>query len=66
MKNMQITLMFMLAKLAAHVGESAMVKGDVKDTSKEGSHSIDVQGIGRGTGKCPASNSKGAQAPPKQ
>jgi len=51
------------SKLAAHLGESVVVKGDV---SKTGSPSIDVQGIGRGTGKCPASDSKGAQSPPKQ
>ena len=54
------------SKLSAHLGESVLVKGDVKDPSKTGSPSIDVQGIGRGTGKCPASNSTGAQSPPKQ
>jgi hypothetical protein len=53
------------SKLAAHLGESVLVKGDVKDL-KTVSPSIDVQGIGRGTGKCPASDSKGAQSPPKQ
>ena len=51
------------SKLAAHLGEPVLVKGDV---SKTGSPSIDVQGIGRGNGKCPASDSKGAQSPPKQ
>jgi hypothetical protein len=54
------------SKLASHVGESVQVAGAVKDTGKAGNASIDVQGIGRGTGKCPASGSKGAQSPPKQ
>jgi len=54
------------SKLRPHVGESVVVAGDVKDPGKTGSPSIDVQGIGRGTGKCPASDSKGAQSPPKQ
>ena len=49
------------SKLASHVGESVQVLGDVKDAGKAGG-SIDVQGIGRGAGKCPAS----AQSPPKQ
>ena len=53
-------------KLASHVGESVQVKGDVKDADKPGSASIEVQGIGRGTGNCPASGSKDAQPPPKQ
>src|SRR5215467_14524820 len=35
------------SKLASHVGESVNVAGNVK------SNTIDVQGIGRGTGKCP-------------
>jgi hypothetical protein len=48
------------------VGESVVVAGDVKDPGKTGSPSIDVQGIGRGTGKCPGSDSKGSPAPPKQ
>lgn len=49
-------------KLAAHVGESVSVAGTVN-----GKSSIDVQGIGRGTGKCPATGSTtGAQPPPKQ
>jgi len=50
------------SKLAQHVGESVQVAGNVK----AGNSSIDVQGIGRGTGQCPASGSKGAQSPPKQ
>jgi len=49
--------------LASHVGEPVQVKGDVKDAGKAGNASIDVQAIGRGTGKCPTS---GAQPPPKQ
>jgi hypothetical protein len=52
--------------LASHVGESVQVKGDVKDIGKAGNASIDVQGIGRGTGNCPASGSKDKQSPPKQ
>ncbi len=52
------------SKLASHVGESVQVLGDVKDTDKAtGNASINVQGVGRGTGKCPAS---GSQSPPKQ
>ena len=54
------------SKLAQHVGESVQVAGNVKDTGKAGNASIDVQGIGRGTGQCPAKGSKGAQPPPKQ
>jgi len=54
------------SKLAQHVGEAVQVAGNVKDTGKAGNSSIDVQGIGRGTGQCPASGSKGAQSPPKQ
>lgn len=50
------------SKLASHVGESVQVLGDVKDAGKAGAGSIDVQGVGRGTGKCPASS----QSPPKQ
>ena len=50
------------SKLAQHVGESMQVAGNVKETGKAGNASIDVQGIGRGTGKCPVS----AQSPPKQ
>jgi hypothetical protein len=53
------------AKLAQHVGEPVQVAGDV-NSGKAGNASIDVQGIGRGTGKCPASGSSGAQSPPKQ
>jgi len=54
------------SKLAPHVGESVQVAGNVKDTGMAGHASIDVQGIGRGTGQCPANGSKGTQAPPKQ
>jgi len=54
------------SKLASHVGESVQVQGDVKDAGKPGNASIDVQGIGRGTGNCPASGSKDTQPPPKQ
>ncbi len=54
------------SKLASHVGESVQVSGDVKDTGKAGNASIDVQGIGPGTGKCPANGSRGAQSLPKQ
>jgi hypothetical protein len=54
------------SKLASHLGESVQVLGNVKDAGKQGNASIDVQGIGRGTGKCPASGSTGAQPPPRQ
>jgi hypothetical protein len=54
------------ASLVSHVGESVRVKGDVKDSSKVGNASIDVQAIGRGTGNCAASGSKDTQSPPKQ
>ncbi len=54
------------SKLTQHVGEPVQVAGNVKDTGKAGNASIDVQGIGRGTSKCPASGSSGAQPPPKQ
>jgi len=54
------------SKLAQHVGEPVQVAGNVNNTGKAGSSSIDVQGIGRGTGKCPGSGSTGAQSPPKQ
>lgn len=51
--------------LAQHVGESVAVAGNVNG-GKAGGGSIDVQGIGRGTGQCPASGTKGDQPPPKQ
>ena len=51
------------SKLASHLGESVQVLGDVKDAGKTGNATIDVQGIGRGAGKCPTS---GSQAPPEQ
>ena len=54
------------SKLASHLGESVQVLGNVKDAGKQGNASIDVQGIGRGAGKCPASGSTGAQPPPRQ
>ncbi len=54
------------SKLAAHVGESVAVAGDVNDAGKAGSSTIDVRGIGRGTGNCPAGGSKAPQALPKQ
>jgi hypothetical protein len=48
------------SKLAEHVGESIEVAGNVNDGS---SPSIDVRGIGKGTGTCPAG---GAQSQPKR
>ena len=54
------------SKLTQHVGESVQVAGNVKDTGKAGNSAIDVQGIGRGTGQCSGSGSKGTQSPPKQ
>jgi hypothetical protein len=53
------------SKLAQHVGESVNVAGNV-NSGKAGNSSIDVQGIGKGMGKCPGSSSSGAQPPPKQ
>jgi hypothetical protein len=50
------------SKLGAHVGEAVAVAGNV-NAAKAGDPSIDVQGIGRGTGTCPGS--KGTQPPPK-
>jgi hypothetical protein len=54
------------SKLAPHVGESVQVQGDVKDAGKPGKASIDVQGIGRGTGNCSASGPKNTQPPPRR
>ena len=51
--------------LAQHIGEPVAVAGNV-NAGKAGGSSIDVQGIGRGTGQCPASGSKAAPPPPKQ
>jgi hypothetical protein len=51
------------SKLAAHVGESVNVAGNVNGAGK--AQSIDVTGIGRGTGTCPANGSKGTQPPPQ-
>lgn len=53
------------AVLAQHVGESVQVAGNV-NSGKAGNGSIDVQGIGRGSGNCPGSGSTGAQPLPKQ
>jgi len=53
------------SKLGQHIGESVQVAGNVNG-GKSGNASIDVQGIGRGTGTCPASGSKSAPPPPKQ
>ena len=52
-------------KLAQHVGEPVAVAGNVNG-GKGSDASIDVQGIGKGSGNCPATGSKGAQNPPKQ
>jgi len=54
------------SKLAAHVGESVNVAGNVNDAGAAGSRSIDVHGIGRGTGNCAASGTKSPQTPPKR
>lgn len=54
------------SKLAKHVGEAVKVAGNVNSTGTAGKGSIDVQGIGPGTSKCPASGSSGTQPPPKQ
>ncbi len=51
------------SKLASHVGESVQVMGDV-NSGKDAS--INVQGVGRGAGKCPGSGSKSEQPPSKQ
>jgi len=51
------------SKLGQHVGEPVAVAGNVN--GKAGNASIDVQSIGRGTGTCPATGSKGAQPPSK-
>ena len=52
------------SKLSQHVGESVDVAGNVKGSGN--TSAIEVQGIGRGSGKCPGSGSTGAQSPPKQ
>ena len=54
------------SKLGQHVGEPVAVAGNVNAGKGGGDPSIDVQGIGRGTGTCPGTGSKGAQPPPKQ
>jgi uncharacterized protein YdeI (BOF family) len=51
------------SKLGQHVGEPVAVEGNVN--GKAANASIDVIGIRRGTGTCPATGSKGAQPPPK-
>jgi len=51
------------SKLGQHIGEPVAVEGNVN--GKAGNASIDVIGIRRGTGTCPATGSKGAQPPPK-
>jgi hypothetical protein len=51
------------SKLASHVGEPVQVLGDVKDPGKSGNGSINVQGIGKGTGNCPMGGSSGAPSP---
>jgi hypothetical protein len=51
--------------LTAHVGESVLVMGDVKDAGKAGQTSIDVSRIGKGTGSCAAGSASHPQ-PPKQ
>lgn len=53
------------SKLAPHVGEPVQVAGNVNGPGTTGKSSIDVQGIGRGTSKCPASGSNGAPPPQK-
>lgn len=52
------------SQLASHVGESVAVVGTVNNAGS--AKSIDVNRIGRGTSKCPASSSSGTQSPPKQ
>lgn len=54
------------SKLAAHVGESVQVAGNVNGSGKGGDASIDVRGIGRGMGTCPGAAPKGEQTPPKR
>ena len=54
------------SKLPPHIGESVQVQGNVKDAGTPGKASIDVQGIGRGTGSCPGSSPKNTQPPPKR
>jgi len=51
------------ASLASHIGESVQVKGGV-NSGKAGSGTIDVQAIGKGSGKCPA-GANNTQSPPK-
>lgn len=53
------------SSLASHVGEAVAVMGPVKKADASNT-SIDVNKIGRGTGKCPGSGSSGAQPPPSR
>jgi len=53
------------SKLAAHLGESVNVAGAV-NTGKADSQTIEVRGIGRGSGTCPASGEKAPPSPPQQ
>ena len=46
------------SKLAQHIGEPVNVSGNVN-----GKSSIDVQGIGKGSGTCPNSGKSGVQPP---
>lgn len=52
--------------LSQHMGEPIQVAGNVNDSGRAGTASIDVQGIGKGTGKCLGTGSSGTQPPPKQ
>jgi hypothetical protein len=52
------------SKLAAHVGESVNVAGNVNGTGT--GSAINVQGIGKGMGTCPAGGAKSSQPPQKQ
>lgn len=54
------------SKLAQHVGEPVQVAGNVNGSGKSGKASIDVQGIGRGTGTCPSNGSGATQPSPQQ
>jgi hypothetical protein len=52
--------------LAAHVGESVKVQGDVQDAGKAGQSSINVSKIGRGQGTCSGGASAKPQTPSSQ
>lgn len=51
------------SKLAAHVGESVNVAGNVNGTGA--GSAINVQGIGKGSGTCPAGGAKSSPQPQK-